>query len=160
MAKKSGMLPVKLKDSSLLKNNLLLILPLINFIIFTALGFLHFYWAIGGEYGFSVSLPTKENGERVLNPKKIDSAIVGLGLISFGAFYLLKTELIEYTLPNWITTYGGWIIPSIFLLRALGDFKYVGFFKQVTKTNFAYMDTKYFSPLCLIIGIIGLLIQM
>lgn len=121
---------------------------------------LHLYWAAGGNFGFAASLPTKESGERVLNPKKIDSAIVGLGLVSFGFYYLLKTELIEYPLPNWLTTYGGWIIPSIFLLRALGDFKYVGFFKRVTKTDFAYKDTRYFSPLCLITGIIGILIQL
>jgi len=121
---------------------------------------LHFNWVIGGKFGFSKSLPTKENGDRVLNPKRIDSAIVGIGLTAFGIFYLLKSGLIQFNIPEWIIKYGGWIIPSIFLLRAIGEFKYVGFFKSVRKTDFGKLDTKLFSPLCLIIGILGVIIQL
>lgn len=121
---------------------------------------IHLNWVIGGKFGFVESLPTKENGERVLNPKKIDSAIVGIGLIAFGFFYVLKSGLIEYNLPEWILKYGSWIIPIIFLLRAVGEFKYIGFFKRVKKTDFGKLDTKLFSPLCLIIGIFGIIIQL
>jgi len=32
-----------------------------------ALGLIHFNWAIGGKFGDENSLPTKENGDRVLN---------------------------------------------------------------------------------------------
>lgn len=63
-------------------------------------------------------------------------------------------------IPNWITNYGYWIIPSIFILRAIGDFKYVGFFKKVRNTEFAKTDSKWFAPLCLTIGIFGILIQL
>ncbi|WP_308990526.1 DUF3995 domain-containing protein [Mariniflexile litorale] len=124
------------------------------------LGIIHFNWLMGGEFGFSESLPTKENGERVLNPKKIDSAIVGIGLIAFGIFYLLKSGFIDYNSPEWIMKYGSWIIPIIFLLRAIGEFKYVGFFKSIKKTDFGKLDTELFSPLCLIIGILGIIIQL
>jgi hypothetical protein len=96
----------------------------------------------------------------VLNPTKWDSAIVGLGLISFGFFYLSNSSLIPKILPDWLITYGGWIIPAIFLLRAIGDFRYIGFFKKVKNTDFGKRDTKYFSPLCLILGIMGIIIQM
>jgi len=85
-------------------------------IIFIGLGLIHFNWVIGGEFGFAESLPTKENGERVLHPKKIDSAIVAIGLTAFGIFYILKSGLFEYNLPEWIMKYGSWIIPIIFLL--------------------------------------------
>ena len=53
---------------------------------------IHLNWVIGGKFGYVESLPTKENGERVLNPKKIDSAIIGIGLIAFGIFYMIKYE--------------------------------------------------------------------
>jgi hypothetical protein len=129
-------------------------------IILIALGLLHFYWALGGELGFSKSLPTKETGERVLNPKKMDSVLVGMGLTAFGIFYVFQTGLIASNLPGWITNYAGWIIPIIFLLRAMGEFNYVGFFKKVKTTEFGKLDTKYFSPFCLVIGILGILTQI
>ena len=137
-----------------------MILSILLCIIFTALGLIHFNWIIGGKFGFEKSLPTKENGERVLNPKKIDSAIVGIGLTVFGVFYLIKSGLLEFNIPDWMMKYGGWIIPTIFLLRAMGEFKYVGFFKKIKDTEFGKWDSKLFSPLCLFIGICGVLIQM
>ncbi|SMG17434.1 DUF3995 domain-containing protein [Arenibacter troitsensis] len=137
-----------------------MILSILLGIILIGLGLIHFNWVMGGKFGFSESLPTKENGERVLNPKKIDSAIVGIGLTIFGIFYVLKSGLIEYSLPAWIIKYGSWIIPIIFLLRAIGEFRYVGFFKSIKTTEFGKLDTKLFSPLCLAIGILGLIIHL
>jgi hypothetical protein len=137
-----------------------MILSILLSLILIGLGLIHFYWVIGGKFGFSESLPTKESGERVLNPKKIHCAIVGIGLTVFGILYILKSEIIEYNTPEWIIKYGSWIIPTIFLLRAVGEFKYVGFFKSVRKTKFAELDTKFFSPLCLTIGILGIIIQL
>ncbi|MEJ4087976.1 DUF3995 domain-containing protein [Galbibacter orientalis] len=137
-----------------------MILSILLSLILIVLGMIHLNWVIGGKFGYVESLPTKENGERVLNPKKIDSAIIGIGLIAFGIFYMIESGLIEYNLPEWIIKYGSWIIPIIFLLRAVGEFKYVGFFKSVRKTEFGKLDTKLFSPLCLIIGILGIIIQL
>jgi hypothetical protein len=129
-------------------------------LIFIILSLIHFNWVLGGTWGFDNSLPTNEQGERVLHPKKYDSAIVGLGLASFGIFYLLKSQIIEFPIYTWITTYGGWIIPSVFLLRALGEFKYLGFFKKIQNTEFGKMDTKFYSPLCLLLGILGIIAEI
>lgn len=136
----------------------LMILSIVLSSIFFILGIIHFNWVLGGSFGFAASLPTKVSGERVLNPKKFDSAIVGLGLTTFGFFYLIKANLISVIIPLWILTYGSWIIPAVFLLRAMGDFKYIGFFKRIKNTDFAKLDTKFFSPLCLVIAILGVLI--
>jgi hypothetical protein len=51
--------------------------------------------------------------------------------------------------PPWIFYSGTWLISLLFLLRTIGDFRYVGFFKSVTDTSFAHWDTVLFSPLCL-----------
>ena len=136
-------------------------LPVLLSMILIALGIIHFNWATGGTFGFSESLPTKENGERVLNPSKIDSFIVGIGLTLFGFFYLLQSGFIEHNhLPEWVMRFGGWVIPIIFLLRAIGEFKYVGIFKRVKKTKFGRFDTKLFSPLCLIISMLGIILSL
>ena len=136
------------------------IFSIILFLIFILLGLIHFYWIFGGKWALEKALPTKEIGEKAIEPTKIATAIVGIGLISFGLLYLTKSSLIDFQIPNWIMTYGSWIIPVIFILRAIGDFKYVGFFKKIKSTNFGKADSKIFSPLCLTIGIIGILIQL
>lgn len=132
-----------------------MVFPLLLSLIFSTLGLIHWNWVFGGQFGFAQAIPTKENGERVLNPGRVDSAIVGLGLLAFAAFYLLISGLITIELPKWILSNVPWIIPTIFSLRAMGDFRYVGFFKRINQTEFARMDTKLFSPLCLFIGLIG-----
>ncbi|WP_373512520.1 DUF3995 domain-containing protein [Persicitalea sp.] len=129
-------------------------------VIFFTLGLLHLYWATGGQWGIASTLPTNASGYRILNPRKADSAVVGLGLISFGLFYLFKMGLIPNPLPDWLFRYGGWLIPAIFILRAVGDFKYVGFFKKIKQTSFGKIDTQFYSPLCLGVGFIALLLQV
>ncbi|MDO5980736.1 DUF3995 domain-containing protein [Flavivirga spongiicola] len=135
-------------------------LPLILSFIFFILGIIHLNWVIGGTFGFAESLPTKETGERVLNPKKLDSAIVGLCLMCFSFFYLIKADLIRFDLPSWVLKYGSWLIPTVFILRSVGEFKYIGFFKKIKHTAFGQLDTKVYSPLCFFIGIIGILMQI
>lgn len=136
-----------------------MILSTLLSIIFFSLGLIHISWAVGGKFGFAQSIPTKENGEKVLNPKKIDSLIVGIGLAAFGIFYVLKSGFLEFNQPEWVIKYGSWIIPIIFILRAIGEFKYIGFFKKIKATEFAKWDTKLFSPLCLFIGVCGIITQ-
>lgn len=136
------------------------VLSSIETIIFLILSAIHFNWVFGGKFGFDNALPTKENGTRVLNPRKIDSAIVGVGLLLFAIYYMIVGKYIQIDLPNWITNYLGWIIPIIFIFRAIGEFKYVGFFKKIKETTFGKFDSKYFSPLCLFIGIAGIIIEV
>jgi len=69
-------------------------------------------------------------------------------------------ELFEVEISRLITEYIGWIISSIFIIRAIGDFKYVGFFKKIKNTKFAEFDTKYFTFISLIIGLIGIIIEL
>ena len=99
----------------------MMILSVVLSLIFAILGLIHLYWMIGGTYGFEQSLPTNEKGEKILNPKKIHIAFVGVGLIAFGIFYALKSGLIDYLLPEWIILFGSWIIPIIFILHNSKD---------------------------------------
>ncbi|VAW27702.1 hypothetical protein MNBD_BACTEROID06-1065 [hydrothermal vent metagenome] len=136
------------------------ILSLILFLIFSALGGFHFYWLFGGIWGLEKVIPSKNNKASTLTIPKFATLLVGLGLTLFGLIYLVKPGLINIQIPNWATNYGFWVIPSIFIIRAIGDFNYVGFFKKIKNTEFAKADSKIFSPLCLIIGIIGIVIQL
>lgn len=136
------------------------ILSTILFVIFTLLGLIHLYWLFGGKWGLEKVIPTKGIEENNLSIPKIATLIVALALVLFGVIYLVKSGFISVRLPNWVSNYGYWVIPSIFILRAIGEFKYVGFFKKIKNSEFSKADTKWFSPLCLIIGIIGIIIQL
>jgi len=132
---------------------------LLLFLIFIVLGGIHFYWLFGGVWGLKQAIPTKDKVSSLSIPK-IATLMVAFLLITIGFIYLVKSNIINITIPNWIINYVYWFIPSIFILRAIGEFKYVGFFKKIKNTEFAKADTKIFSPLCLIIGIIGIVIQL
>ena len=130
------------------------------FLIFTALGAFHFYWLFGGKWGLEKVIPTKNNQMNTPSIPKFATLIVAVVLLLFGLAYLVKSRLLNFEIPNWIIYYGYWIIPSIFMLRAIGDFKYVGIFKKIKDTEFAKADSKWFVPLCLTIGLFGVLIQI
>ena len=107
------------------------ILESILIITFLVISIIHFYWLFGGLKGLNKALPTDEKGKRVLHPGKIETIIVSLGLLFFSFYYFTKVGIFEIELPQLIALYSGWIISAIFILRAVGDFKYVGFFKKI-----------------------------
>ncbi|CAZ95031.1 DUF3995 domain-containing protein [Zobellia galactanivorans] len=90
----------------------------------------------------------------------IATLVVGVVLVLFALVYLMKSGLLTIQGLNGVINYGYWFIPFIFILRAIGDFNYLGFFKKVKHTAFAKADSKVFVPLCLAIGIMGILIQL
>lgn len=137
------------------------VIAIILFLIFLFISSIHFYWAFGGKWGSDSVLPTKDDSNtKVLNPTMLASLIVGFGLLGFGLFVLTASRIITLDLPYWIDLCGLWIIAGIFILRAIGDFNYVGFFKKIKQTKFGRNDTKYFSPLCLIIGVLIIILEL
>lgn len=130
----------------------------ILFIIFLMLAIIHFYWALGGNWGISSVLPTDKHGTKKLHPKKTDSAIVGCVLLIFSLFYAFNMGISGYKFPSVLFNLFWMDHSRNFLVRAIGDFNYVGFFKKVKYTAFGKKDTYFFSPLCLLIAAIGFII--
>ena len=126
--------------------------------LFPSLSLLHFYWALGGTWGFANAIPTKEDGERTFDPSPRASAAVGLVLFLLGLYYALSF-LLEGTLPDLFTPIG-WFVAAVFFVRAIGDGRYVGFFKRIRNTAFGRRDTAFYSPLCLLIATLALLVEL
>lgn len=120
---------------------------------------IHLYWALGGQSGMEKVLPTNEEGKKMLNPSRADGAMVGAFLLFFALLFFIKIGYITIYMPHLINRFGVTVISVIFLLRAMGDFRYVGFTKKIKTTTFAKLDTKYYSPLCLLLGVNGLLTE-
>lgn len=141
------------------------ILILILILILFTISLLHFYWAFGGKWGIEKSVPSKEDGTLLFVPTPFQCALVGFGFILMIVFIFSKIIHSIYSsiselenpaafLPSWMYDYGFWVIGGIFILRVIGDFNYIGVFKKVKNTNFGKLDSNFFSPLCLVIGVI------
>lgn len=121
-----------------------MVLALLIAALFAALGALHFYWAAGGKAPGDAVLPQME-GRPLFVPGRLATATVGLLLWSAAA--LVAATANGFGAP-WSTRLC-YALAAVMALRAVGDFRYVGFFKRVRTGRFAALDTRYYSPLCL-----------
>ncbi len=132
-----------------------MILAYINFLILLVVTVFHVYWGLGGNWGVRSVLP-EQNGTSVMPFGRGITLIVALIFGGMAFFYLYKIgqfPSLDSIVPNWLSQYGLWLLAGIFSLRAIGDFRYVGFFKQVRNSRFAKLDTKFYSPLCLLLSV-------
>jgi hypothetical protein len=125
--------------------------------IFATLSLFHIYWAAGGTFGKAPTIPTV-TGKRSFDPSPLGTILVALALLI--AMFIVIGQLggLGAAIPKWVFRWGSWSICIVFLLRAVGEFRLVGFFKQVRDTEFAYWDTMLFSPLCLVIAIMAFIV--
>ena len=107
--------------------------------VFVFLAGMHFYWAAGGGSGKNAAIP-EVDGVPTFKPLKRGTAAVGVVLLGTAAIVLLDVKLLL----------AGAAV--VLILRAVGDFRLVGFFKRVRGSKFARMDTLLYSPLCLALG--------
>lgn len=114
---------------------------------------IHLYWLGGGRRGVQAAVPS-DGSEVKLRPPKIATGIVAVALALAGLFVLELGEVMERLIfPEWLFLYGGWVLAGVFILRSVGDYRWVGFFKKRKGTLFAKWDTVLHSPLCLFIGV-------
>lgn len=122
----------------------------------TLLGILHFYWAAGGKLGRDNVIPTS-NGSPVLHPGPIATAIVGFTLLAMAGLLAVRmgwVKLSGHTGLNGIVSSSTWMIAGVFSIRAIGDFRYVGFCKHIRDSRFSRLDTLVYSPLCALIALL------
>lgn len=104
---------------------------------------LHAYWGIGGRWGLDAAVPQRADGSPAFKPGPwacfaVSAACVALaGLLvwpSIAAAPLTVRALL-------------WIALAVFVVRAVGDGKQVGFSKADHSTDFARADDALYSPL-------------
>ncbi|MBM3784525.1 MAG: DUF3995 domain-containing protein [Acidobacteria bacterium] len=118
--------------------------------IFAALAAIHFYWAAGGSWGVGAAVPSAPSGPALFKPGPWGTSAVALLLLTGAA--IATGQLLA---PFQSMLLRGMAV--IFLLRAVGEFRYAGFFKRVRGTPFAYWDTRLFSPLCIVLSVLSFL---
>lgn len=138
------------------------ILGILLAVIFAVISLFHLYWAAGGTFGMSVVVPTvavpSRGSVRAFKPPVVGTILVAGAFLLAVAVILGRLRFLGDIVPHRIYRWGTWAIALIFFLRAIGEFRLVGFFKRVSDTPFAYWDTWLFSPLCLIIAVMAFIL--
>ena len=125
-------------------------------VIVLLLAAVHVYWAAGGKAGKAAAIPTAE-GRAVLKPSAFSTAMVAVGLCVIAAFLALRIgwlKVLGFAGDNNFAEIAAWVFAAMFALRAIGDFRYVGFFKRIRDTRFARLDTLPYSPLCAVLAVL------
>lgn len=135
-----------------------MILAYTNAIILISISAIHFYWAAGGKWATDSVFPEIKSSKPI-RPSILATVFVAFIFLGFAGVYLNKIQFLNIPFPTFINQYGILILGIIFITRAIGEFKYVGFFKTMKDSKFAELDTKFYSPLCLFLGINSLIIK-
>ena len=124
-------------------------------LILCAIALLHIYWGIVGVSGRSIALP-EVDGTPTFMPSRLACFAVASALALAALLILWRGGLVSAPISRAVTTVGTVGVGVVFVLRAIGDFRLVGFFKRVRGTPFALWDTLLFSPLSLALGLSSL----
>lgn len=119
-------------------------------LVFVVLAVWHIYWAFGGRVAHLAALPIKD-GKPLFRPSAAGTFVVGAALIGFGWLTAANAGLVAAPAARWLP-WAGLAVALALLGRAIGDFRYVGFFKRLGDNPFARLDTRVYSPLCLLLS--------
>jgi len=131
----------------------LVIAGTLAFAILIAIGVVHIYWAGGGRLGRDAAIPTLD-GQPVLHPSPPGTVLVAVGLFLMAALVAVRVGWIIVPGVTGMSRVGAWLLVGVFSARAIGDFRYVGFFKRVRDSRFARLDTRVYSPLCVLLALL------
>lgn len=104
---------------------------------------LHAYWGLGGRRGIANAVPQRADGGPAFEPGPLACFAVSAACAVLGVLLVWPTVAPVSTLP----TVGLWGALVVFVARAIGDGRQVGFSKSDRETAFAQADDALYSPL-------------
>jgi hypothetical protein len=120
--------------------------------VFAGLSLVHGHWLFGGRVGRFVAIP-EIDGTPVFQPSTLSTCVVAIGLalcaVVIAATAGILTLPLSHTVLAWLTR----ALAVVLLIRAIGDFRLIGFCKRIRHSRFAYLDTVVYSPLSLALAI-------
>lgn len=116
-------------------------------LVFVALGLWHFrmaFWPVAG----GGAVPSVA-GKPLFVPSTRATVTVGVVLLVFAGLVAATGRLVDVGASPRVLSWLSLALALGLLARAIGEFRYVGFFKRVRDSRFAHLDTWVYSPLCL-----------
>jgi hypothetical protein len=135
------------------------LIALILAVIFIALAVLHIAWGLGLKWGGDSLLPQKPDGTLLFNPGIAVCFVVALIFVLPALIYLMRVGILVTGIPDWVPYAGVWGVALVLLIRAIGDFRYAGFTKTIKSTSFARKDTRFYTPFCLVLAALSVILQ-
>ena len=120
--------------------------------VFVVLALAHAYWAFGGRITWLAVVP-EVKGRPAFTPSALATFVVAGALFACAGLIAATAGVLAVPVSPSILTWFTFALALVLLLRAVGDFRLVGFFKRVRGTNFARLDTAVYSPLCLALSL-------
>jgi hypothetical protein len=120
--------------------------------LFLALSALHVFWALGGRWGTSVTVPTVD-GRPAFQTGPAATLVVAALLATAAMISGTRTIGAAWWAPApRLVRLATVVLSAVFAARAVGNFRTFGFLKVVHDTAFARYDTFLFSPLCVAVS--------
>ncbi len=116
--------------------------------VLAGLSAVHLYWAFGGRRGQDAVVPTVDGRPR-FSPSRTATVVVAT-LLALSA--VLVAGGVARWSPRFAFRVGSAGVGLVLVARAVGEGRYVGFFKRELGTEFARRDSWLYSPLCLVLG--------
>ncbi|EJQ70946.1 Uncharacterized protein BWINRA5_03008 [Bacillus mycoides] len=136
---------------------LLLIVVAVGLLWF--ISFLHIYWAFGGRWGSAAVIPVKEGEHKpAFTPRIWGTLFVAILILLASVIIVVQVGYLQGFEANSLSKIGSIVCALVFIVRAIGDFKFVGFFKKIQHSQFARYDTRFYSPLCLFFGFVYIML--
>jgi hypothetical protein len=131
-----------------------LLLALLVATTLAALSALHVFWACGGRLGWLAALP-EVDGKPLFRPSTLATLGVAVLLVLAAALVAVTGGLwpAPAAVPGGVLRGLTFALAAVLALRAVGDFRLVGFFKRVRGTRFARLDSLVYSPLCALLAV-------
>jgi len=121
-------------------------------VVFVGLALWHFRMAASPGKDASAAVPSV-SGKPLFVPSVGATIAVGIVLLACACLVAADGGFAEVGLPKPVLTWLCYALALGLLARAVGEFKYVGFFKRVRGSRFANLDTRVYSPLCLLLAL-------
>lgn len=112
----------------------------------------HIYWALGGSKGLRATIP-EIDGRPLYAATPLGTFTIAFVLLIGALVMVGRLGFFGKPQLEFIYLWGPWLLAAIFMLRAVGDFNYIGLFKKVRYSYFSYWDTRLHSPLSLLLAI-------
>ena len=112
----------------------------------------HFRMAASPAKGRIGAVPSV-GGKPLFVPSASATVVVGVVLLLFAVLVAALAGLVQVGIAPKVLSWACFALASGLLARAVGEFKYVGFFKRVRGSRFAALDTLLYSPLCLLLAV-------
>ena len=128
------------------------ILAIVIVAVFVVLALVHVYWALGGRFAWLAAIP-EVGGRPTFTPSAALTFLVAVALLACAGLVAGTVGILAVPVSPGVLKWLAFALALLLLLRAVGDFRLVGFFKRVRGTSFARLDTLVYSPLCLALSL-------